>query len=75
MAESSIDSQSSENSTQNSQKSLSDDLEERLIEAVRQHPTIYNKSLKLYKNRVARENAFKNVGKAIKRTGKHINCL
>ena len=72
MADSIINSQQSTNSSQTSQKSLSDDLEERLIEAVRQNPTIYNKTSKLYRNRTARANAFKNVGKAIKRTGNDI---
>ena len=67
-------SQSSMFSSQNSTKSLTTDLEERLIEAVREHPTIYNKSCKLYRNRNARANAFKRIGKAINRKGTHFYC-
>lgn len=46
--------------------------DEKLIELVQQNPPIYDTSLDSYKNGVIRENIWKDVGKALNKSGEYL---
>ena len=53
-------------------QNTSDELKEAVIDSVREHPCLYNKSNKDYKDKIVKENAWTSISQKLGKNGMYI---